>query len=147
VSNSFKRCSRCRSYKEHCRCPGGPRRILPFILAAALSGCATIKIPESESTWQMMNVIDVGMTIHTLKLPCATEWNPVITGIAGQRPNNKELIALASAGAALHMGVSQFLVSRDMKKTYRVWQSISLTGTGFAIGTNVKMKLKGCPGY
>lgn len=100
--------------------------------ALALTGCATLSDPR-EASWQALNVIDALQTDTLRDDPCLKEGHPLTRELIGENPSRGKVIAWAAGGAALHLGVSHWLLDRGYTRTARVWQYISLTDKGIAV--------------
>ena len=105
-----------------------------LLLSLALCGCATTR-GNAELTWQAMNVVDLGQTLHIANgVDCYHERNPLTRTLIGRHPSEGAVIGVMVGYSALHFGVSKFL-EHQTKTTGRqfwkvmegAWHVVSLT--------------------
>lgn len=117
---------------------------LLFILIASC-GCSTVRTglsqPE-EWAWQGLNVIDGAQTIDIARDPCYREAGPVSKVVLGDRPDEGAVVAWHVAKAVGHAAISGYLVERDYRRTYRVWQALSFVDVGYAVGNNYNIGIR-----
>ncbi len=120
-------------------------KIALLIISAALSGCTTLREEPLEQVWQISHAIDVGMTMHTFhSVPCAEENHFMTKHLIGKHPSDGKIIAWGVGGAAIHLGVSDFLMNQDLWVLHDIWQFVSIADNGIAISSNAKVQKRGC---
>jgi hypothetical protein len=71
-----------------------------------------------ETTWQVLNVIDAGQTVHIARSQrCGVnaayrEVNPLTRGLIGERPKERDVLLSSAAYALGHYYVSRWLKAR-----------------------------------
>jgi transcriptional regulator with XRE-family HTH domain len=121
--------------------------------AIALGGCSTLRDP-AEIAWQSLHAADIAMTDHIVNDPCFNEGAPLTRALIGSNPSHAGVAAWGIGSAALHLGVSHWLID-DHPTAYKVWQAISITdtagalGKGFSIGVRIGApnKPQNCSAY
>lgn len=116
--------------------------ILVIVLLVLLTtGCTSLRRPE-ELAWQGMHVYDSLQTLDIVDDPCYKEGHPITGALIGENPSRQTVEAWAIGGAAFHAGVSELLLRRDMHKTYRIWQAVTLLDTGLAIRDGISVGVR-----
>lgn len=118
------------------------KTIALLAIAAALCGCTTLREEPLEQAWQVAHLADVALTLDGVNEPCIREGHFLTKRLIGSNPNSKEVIAWGVGGAVLHLAVSDWLMRNDYWVMHDIWQVVSITDTGIAIGKNVKARKK-----
>lgn len=119
------------------------------ILVFATSGCTAMQ-SKSEIAWQAMHAADVAMTNNIVDDPCYSEGHPITRAMIGEEPTHKS-VAIWGVGEALaHAAVSDFLLTHDHDRLFKIWQVISIgdaatsMGQGLSIGVRFGGRNKPC---
>jgi len=118
--------------------------LLGAVLLAAvvgLGGCTAMRQPE-EIAWQTMHVYDTLQTADIVGDPCYKEGHPITRKLIGEQPTKEGVAAWGVGSALFHAGVSELLLRKDMRKTYRVWQAITIIDTGMAISDGISVGVR-----
>lgn len=108
------------------------------VLAAAavlLGGCAALQQP-GELAWQAGHVVDALQTDTFRTDPCIHEGNSLTAALIGTDPSSESVAAWALGSAALHAGVTEWLLRSDRPAWARAWQYVTLGEKGIAIARN-----------
>lgn len=109
------------------------RKRAALLLPLLLSGCATLQQP-AEIAWQSLHAVDMAQTVDGMRDSCVRESHPITRAIIGDKPSTGAIVAYGIGSAAFHAGVSHFLETRGLSRTYAVWQVVSIADTAAAIG-------------
>jgi hypothetical protein len=117
--------------------------LLAVLLAAVfgISGCTALRQPE-ELAWQGMRVYDTLQTLDIVGDPCYKEGHAMTKQFIGENPSKGEVLAWGLGGALFHAGVSEVLLRRDMRKTYWLWQAVTIVDTGAAIRDGISIGVR-----
>jgi hypothetical protein len=124
----FNRCKRCH------------RNGLAVALVLLLTGCSTLKRPE-ELTWQGLRLVDTIATMQAMRDPCVQEGHPLTRAVIGEHPSGGEILLWGAGGALVHLGISDLLLNAGWKKTYTVWQTISIIDTAYSAGDSISVAM------
>lgn len=118
--------------------------LLLVVLLAALfgvGGCTALRQPE-ELAWQGLHVYDTLQTAAIVGDPCYKEGHPITRKLIGEQPTEESVAAWGVGSALFHAGVSEVLLRRDMRKTYRLWQAVTIVDTGMAIHDGISIGVR-----
>jgi hypothetical protein len=117
------------------------RRLLSFaVLIIACSGCAgwTRETKIEESAYQTLSAIDIHQSVNVANDP-AHFWENGYAASAciGQHPSSGSQIAWGVARSAIHLGVTQMLVTEQAPTwAMRAWQIVTIADEGHTVGLN-----------
>ncbi len=116
--------------------------VATLVLAAwAMTGCTALRQPE-ELAWQGMHVYDSLQTLDIVDDPCYAEGHAITRKLIGDNPSREAVAGWAIGSAVFHAGVSELLLKRDMRKTYRVWQAVTILDTGMSISDGISVGVR-----
>ena len=118
--------------------------LLGAVLLAALvglTGCTALRQPE-ELAWQGLHVYDTLQTADIVNDPCYAEGHPLTKALIGSDPSKQDVALWGVQSALFHAGVSELLLRKEWKKTYRVWQAITILDTGMAIRDGISIGVR-----
>lgn len=109
-----------------------------------LTGCTALRRPE-ELAWQGMRVADTLATLAIVGDPCYEEGHPLTRAMIGPNPTREDVLIWGAGGAIVHATVSEALLQKGWKKTYNLWQAITIIDTGAALhkGWSVGVRIGG----
>lgn len=103
-----------------------------LVVIATVSACGR-PFTRGELTYQILHAADMAQTAHGASLDCFVEYHPVTRRIIGKSPTPEGVVAYWAVTAAGHKIIGDFLLDRGYRKTYAVFQAISITDTTAAI--------------
>ena len=106
--------------------------VLLMMIISTTAYAADIKeLPKEEYVFQALNAIDTIQTIRILDKG-GRELNPIL----GSHPSTEKVIAFKTVNAALHLGVTMYLMDHHPRYV-KTWQrvSIGLMGTVVVLNT------------
>lgn len=113
------------------------RALAAAIAAILLAGCTALQQP-GEIAWQAGNVVDALQTATLRDDPCLHEGSALTAALIGTDPSRESVAAWAIGGAAIHAGVTEWLLSTDRPRLARAWQYVTLTEKGIAVYRNAE---------
>lgn len=119
------------------------------LMLSFCSGCTALRTPE-EMAWQTLHAADAVQTWHIVDDPCYSEGDQLTSQLIGAEPSHESVAAWAIGGAALHAGVSEFLLAKNYDTAFKLWQSVTIANTafalgqGYAVGVRIGSPNKGC---
>jgi len=118
--------------------------LLAVVLLAAVFGvvgCTALRQPE-ELAWQSMHVYDSLQTMDIVNDPCYAEGHAITAKLIGRNPSRGDVVGWAVGSAVFHAGVSELLLKRGMRKTYKVWQAVTILDTGMSISDGISVGVR-----
>lgn len=118
--------------------------LVAAVLVAVLisvSGCAALQRPE-ELAWQGMHVYDSLATMDIVDDACYAEGHPMTAKLIGDNPSKQAVAGWAVGSALFHVGVSNYLITRDHPRLYKLWQVVTIADTGASIGQGISVGVR-----
>ena len=117
------------------------RFLLVLPVAALATGCTALRSPH-EQAWLALHAVDTAQTVDIAHDPCYIEAHPVTRALIGERPSDAQVAAWAIGTAALHVGVTQWLLDHYHPKLARAWSYVTIGEKAWAIGHNISLGIR-----
>jgi hypothetical protein len=100
------------------------------------SGCTALESRESQA-WLALHAVDTAQTLRIADDPrCFHEGNSVTRSMIGSHPSDGEVFAWSVGSAALHLGVTEWLLRTDHPRIAKAWQYLRIGITAAAVSDN-----------
>ena len=101
-------------------------KALVLLAAIAMSGCTALKTPESQA-WLALHAVDTVQTFRIAHDPhCYEEDASITRRLIGPHPSDAEVAAWSIGSAAVHLGVTEFLLRNEHPNLAKAWQYVRI---------------------
>jgi hypothetical protein len=112
-----------------------------FPVMVLCSGCTALETHE-EQTWLALHAVDAAQTYSIAGDRCYYEANPLTRSIIGREPSHAAVVGWAIGIAAVHVGVSDYLLRTDHPKLAKAWQYITIGTSAYSVGNNFSIGIR-----
>jgi hypothetical protein len=100
------------------------------------SGCTALESRGSQA-WLALHAVDTVQTFRIADHPtCFEEGDSITQSLIGRHPSYGEVAAWSVGSAALHLGVTEWLLRTDHPRIAKAWQYLRIGITAAAVSDN-----------
>lgn len=122
-----------------------------LVVAFALSGCAALRDnldltsadEYGEGAFQVEHLVDVIQTMHgPAEDACFSEGDPTTRAIIGAHPGQSSVFIWGVGYAAIHYGITAWLLDHDHDRIAAVWEATSIIDTAAVVDHNYSVGIR-----
>ena len=111
-------------------------KISVVAIALLCTGCTALESRESQA-WLALHAVDTLQTFDVANdSRCYAEGDGITRRLIGSHPSDAEVAAWSLGSAALHLGVTEWLLRTDHPRAAKVWQYVRIGVTASAVAEN-----------
>jgi hypothetical protein len=112
------------------------KALVLICLLVGCAGCTALESRESQA-WLTLHAVDTVQTFRIADHPrCYEEGDSITQRVIGKHPSDGEVAAWSLGSAALHLGVTEWLLRTDHPRVAKAWQYVRIGITADAIARN-----------